>query len=73
MSKDKKSNLGKKETGTGHGNKKITFFDSVEQMNEYDYKLYANMTPKERLEMVYKMRNAIWPQKKMRILAAIST
>ncbi len=44
--------------------KTIRFFDSFEEMNEYDYQQYANMTPKERLQAVCQMRDAYWPEEK---------
>jgi hypothetical protein len=41
--------------------KRITFFDSLESMNEHDQQVYAQMTPEERLRTVFEMRNAVWP------------
>lgn len=46
------------EPETAYGEKRITFFDSFEEMNEYDLRSYAKMTPEERLHTVYIMRKA---------------
>lgn len=42
----------------------IRFFNSVEEMNKYDYQQYSKMTPEERLNAVCEMRDAYWPDEK---------
>lgn len=44
--------------------KEIKFFDSFEELNEYEYQEYAKMSPIERLRTVSKMRYACWPEEK---------
>ena len=53
-----------RESETGYNPKGITFFDSLEAMNEHDLRNYARMTIEERFQMVLKMRNAIRRERK---------
>lgn len=54
---DEQSKAG--ETGTAY--KTVRFFNSLDEMNEYDYRVYSKMTPEERLQDVCEMRDAYWP------------
>ena len=43
--------------------KKITFFSSVEEANEYDARERAKRSPEENLEIVYKIIQSIYKHK----------
>lgn len=65
MSTDKKKSEDKnkaEEPEAAYNKKKVVFFDSLEVMNKYDHRYYANMTPEERLQTVLKIRRQVWPE-----------
>jgi hypothetical protein len=49
------------EPPTTYANKRITFFVSVEEENEYTLRRYASMTPEARLAAVTHMRLTAYP------------
>ena len=60
MKKQKKTKNEVKETDAAYnktpGKNEIVFFNSFEEMNEYDHRQYALLTPEESLEQVTLMR-----------------
>lgn len=42
--------------------KTVRFFDSFEEMDRFEYRQYAKMSPEERLLTVLKIRNRVWPE-----------
>lgn len=65
---EKKKNLEKnhqkdnvQEPETAYNTKRITFFDSFEEENEYTCRSYARLTPEERLAAVTTMRLTAHP------------
>lgn len=61
---NKKKSQGKpeaREPETVYNGEKIVFFNSLEEMNEYDHRYYASLTPEKRLQIVLEIRNTIWP------------
>jgi len=47
-----------------YGDKEMIFFNSFEEMNEYDHRLYASLTPEECLSEVTAMRLRMYPHLK---------
>lgn len=50
------------EPAAPYAGKKITFFNSMQEENEYTMRQYASMTPEERLAAVTRMRLIAYPQ-----------
>ncbi|HLF34696.1 MAG TPA: hypothetical protein VI583_10675, partial [Cyclobacteriaceae bacterium] len=49
------------EPAAPYANKKITFFKSMQEENEYTWRQYALMTPEECLALVTRMRLTAYP------------
>ena len=45
--------------------RRITFFKSFEEANEYDHRYYASLSPEQSLNIVFEMRNRLWPDDRL--------
>ena len=61
VKKSKDENSKAKEPEVSYGEKRITFYDSMEEMNEHDYKYYASLSPEESLALVTRLRVTAHP------------
>jgi hypothetical protein len=60
-SKKKQEKVSAKEPSAEYSSKRITFFNSIEEMNEDTHRSYANLTPEQCISFVTLMRLNAYP------------